>query len=329
MTASEGTTMATTDVDAEASRTRLTSGPTQRGRGRRRLSESRLGDYLFVLPAVAFIALLMLYPLFYNVKLSLYDVNLGNFLSGERPFVGLQNYVEAFGSSAFWHSLGTSLVYTGSSILLSFVLGYALALFFNRAFPGNGVMRAILLVTYVLPSVVSGTVWRWMLQGDSGIVNAVLLNLGIIDEPIFWLVHGDTAMISVVTSTVWVTSPFVMILLLAGLQSIPEGLYEAAKIDGASAVKRFWYVTMPAMRPVALTVLLLSFIFTFKTFDNIFVMTKGGPGDATTITPIYAYEKAFGFFEFSDGAVASTVLIAISVLMALVYFKLSQREEAA
>lgn len=288
-----------------------------------------MGGYLFVLPAVLFIGLLMIYPLIYNFNLSLHDVSLSNFLAGDRPFVGLQNYADAFGDPAFWHSLWISLVYTGGSIVFSFVIGYGLALFFDRAFPGSGTMRAILLVTYVLPSVVSGTVWRWMLQGDSGIVNAALQGLGIIDEPIFWLIDGTSAMVSVIVSTVWVTSPFVMILLLAGLQGIPAGLYEAAKIDGTNAWQRFRHVTLPMMRPVALTVLLLSFIFTFKTFDNIYVMTKGGPGDATGIMPIYAYDLAFKFFEFSDGAVASTVLIIISILMALVYFWMTRKEEAA
>lgn len=284
---------------------------------------------MFVLPAVVFVALLMLYPLYYNVNISFHDVNLANFAGGERPFVGLQNYVDAFGNPAFWGSLGTSLLYTGASIFLSFLIGYALALFFNRTFPGGRLMTAVLLVTYVLPTVVSGTIWRWMLQGDAGIVNAVLQRLGLIQEPIFWLLGPTTAMISVIISTVWVTSPFVMILLHAGLQGIPGGLYEAARIDGANAPKRFWYITVPMMRPVALTVLLLSFIFTFKTFDNIFVMTGGGPGAATTIMPIYAYQTAFEFFEFSDGAVASTVLMVISIVMALGYFWLSRNEEAA
>lgn len=294
-----------------------------------RWGDSRFGDYMLVVPAVVFIAALMLYPLFYNVQLSLHDVTLGNLVTGGAPFVGLEQYADAFGNPEFWHSLTVSFIYTGASILLSFVVGFALALFFDRTFPGSGTMRAVLLVTYVLPTVVSGTVWRWMLQGDGGIVNAILQGVGLIDEPIRWLVHGDTAMISVVISTVWVTSPFVMILLLAGLQSISPTVYEAGRIDGANAWHRFWHITLPMMRPVVLTVLLLSFIFTFKTFDNVYVMTRGGPGDATSIMPIYAYDLAFQFFRFSEGAVASTVLIAISVVMSLVYFWATRREEAA
>jgi multiple sugar transport system permease protein len=303
--------------------------PSTRAGRLRRPGDSRFGDYMFVLPAVAFIALLMLYPIVYNFNLSLHDTNLGNFLSGSSPFVGLDNYVQAFGQSEFWHSLVISLVYTGGSIAFSFVAGFALALFFNKAFPGSGTMRAILLLAYVFPSVVSGTVWRWMLQGEGGIINALLQRLGVLSEPVFWLTQGNTALISVIVTTVWVTTPFVMILLLAGLQGISPSLYEAVQLDGANAWQRFRYVTLPLVRPVALTVLLLSFIFTFKTFDNVYVMTRGGPGDATSIMPIYAYDLAFQFFRFSEGAVATTVLIAISVVMSLAYFWASRREEAA
>lgn len=301
--------------------------PARRSRARR--PRSRPGDYLYVLPAVVFVALLMVYPLFYNVDLSMRDANLGNFLTGDPPFVGLRNYAEAFGDSAFWHALGVSLLYTGGSIVLSYVVGFALALFFDRAFPGSTTMRAVLLVAYVLPSVVTGTVWRWMLQGDGGIVNGVLQGLGIVDEPVFWLTHGGTAMISVIVSTVWVTTPFVMILLLAGLQSISPVIHEAGRLDGANAWQRFWYVTVPMMRPISLTVLLLSFIFTFKTFDNVYAMTRGGPGDATSIMPIHAYDLAFNFFRFSEGAVATSVLVVVSVLMSLAYFWLSRREEVS
>jgi multiple sugar transport system permease protein len=297
--------------------------------GRSRARASRFRDYMFVLPAVAFITLLMIYPLGYNLNLSLHDTNLGNFLTGSSPFVGLQNYAEAFGESEFWHSLGISFVYTGGSIAFSFVVGFALALFFDKTFPGSGTMRAVLLLAYVFPSVVSGTVWRWMLQGEGGIINSVLQRLGFLREPVFWLIQGDTALMSVIVTTVWVTTPFVMILLLAGLQGISPSIYEAVQLDGANAWQRFRYVTLPLVRPVALTVLLLSFIFTFKTFDNVFVMTRGGPGDATNIMPIYAYDLAFTFFRFSDGAVATTVLIVISVVMSLAYFWASRREEAA
>jgi multiple sugar transport system permease protein len=294
-----------------------------------RLLDARLGDYLFVVPALVFVALLMLYPLLYSVNLSLRDVNIGNILAGGAPFVGLENYAAALGDPAVRQAFVTSLVYTGSSILISFVFGFALALFFDKAFPSSGTMRAMLLLGYVLPTVVSGNVWRWMLAGDDGIVNYVLERLGLISDPIFWLTEARTALIGVIAATVWVTTPLAMILLLAGLQGISPSVYEAAKVDGAGPWRRFLHITLPLMRPVSLTVVLLSFILTFKTFDNVYVMTRGGPGDATNIAPIQAYRVTFEFFRFGEGAVITNLLLAISLVLALVYLWVSRREEGA
>jgi multiple sugar transport system permease protein len=303
-----------------------TSRPRSRWRGRR---AARAGDYLFVLPAVLFVGLVMLYPLAYNIDLSLRDVNVGNVVRGGAEFVGLENYREAFGDPALWHALGVSLVYTGGSLAIAFVIGFALALLFARAFPASGTLRAILLLAWVLPTVVTGTVWRWMLDGESGVVNEGLQQLGLLGKPLFWLSDPDAAMPGVIAGTVWVLAPFVMVLLMAGLQGISPTLYEAAQVDGANAWRRFLHITLPLMRPVTLTVLLLSFIFTFKTFDNVYVMTRGGPGDTTMILPIQAYDAAFRFFKFSEGAVSTTVLMLVSVLLAAVYFWLSRREAEA
>jgi multiple sugar transport system permease protein len=293
----------------------------------KKLGDSRLGDYLFVAPAAIFIGLLMVYPLVYNVSLSLHDVAIGNFLAGDAPFVGLENYEQAFGDPALWHALLISFLYTGGSILFAFVIGFALALFFEHAFPGGGTMRAVLLLGWVLPTVVSGTVWRWMLEGENGVVNFFLQRLGLLQSPIFWLTESDTALIGVTIATVWMTVPFTMILLLAGLQGISQSLHEAAQIDGANGWQRFFHITLPMMRPVALTVVLLTFIFTFKTFDNVYVMTRGGPGNATNILPIYAYDLGFRFYRFSEGAVVTTVLLLVSLGLSLIYFWLSRREE--
>ncbi len=295
-------------------------------RGRR---AARAGDYLFVLPAVLFVGLVMLYPLAYNIDLSLRDVNVGNVVRGGAEFVGLENYREAFGDPALWHALGVSLVYTGGSLAIAFVIGFALALLFAHAFPASGTLRAILLLAWVLPTVVTGTVWRWMLDGEGGVVNEGLERLGLLGKPLFWLSDPDAAMPGVIAGTVWVLAPFVMVLLMAGLQGISPTLYEAAQVDGANAWRRFLHITLPLLRPVTLTVLLLSFIFTFKTFDNVYVMTRGGPGDTTMILPIHAYDAAFRFFKFSEGAVSTTVLMLVSIALAAVYFWLSRREEGA
>lgn len=296
---------------------------------RRSLGDSRFGDYLFVLPAVIFILATILYPLIYTIDLSLHDVTIRNFLSGTAPFVGLDNYRAALADPALQRAFSVSLLYTGGSLALTFIFGFAFAVLFHRVFPGAGPLRALLMLAWILPSVVSGNVWRWMLDGSNGVVNFILQRLGIIERAIFWLTESETALIGVIFATAWTTIPFAMVLLLAGLQGIPTTLYEAASLDGARAARRFLDITVPLMRPVILTVLLLNFIYTFKTFDTVFIMTRGGPGDATTVMPIYAYTVGFSFFRLGDGAVATTLLLVIPVLLSLVYFWFTRREEAA
>ncbi len=303
--------------------------PEHRLQRRRSLGDSRAGDYLFVLPAVIFILATILYPLIYTIDLSLHDVTIRNFLSGTAPFVGLDNYRAALADPALQRAFSVSLLYTGGSLALTFVFGFAFAVLFNRVFPWAGPLRALLMLAWILPSVVSGNVWRWMLDGSNGVVNFALQRLGIIGRSIFWLTESETALIGVIFATAWTTIPFAMVLLLAGLQGIPTTLYEAASLDGARAMRRFLDITVPLMRPVILTVLLLNFIYTFKTFDTVFIMTRGGPGDATTVMPIYAYTVGFSFFRLGDGAVATTLLLVIPVLLSLVYFWFTRREEAA
>ena len=289
----------------------------------------RLGNNLFVAPALLFIVLIMLYPLGYNVYLSLHDATVGTLLTGNAPFIGLENYREIIGDPTFRHSVVISALFTGGSLFFQFIGGFALALFFNRSFPGSGLLRALLLLGWLLPIVVSANIWRWMLDGSYGAVNYLLQSLGILQNPQFWLTEPRTALIGVIIANIWLGVPFNAILLLAGLQGIPLSLYEAAKIDGANAWQRFLYITLPQMRPVTLTVLLLGFIYTFKVFDLIYVMTGGGPVDVTTTLPILTYELTFEFFRFGEGATAAAMLLLISLSLSLVYLWLIRREEAA
>ncbi|MEO3875195.1 sugar ABC transporter permease [Nonomuraea sp. B12E4] len=288
-----------------------------------------LTAYLFVLPAVIFLAATVLYPLVYNIDLSFRDVGLKEIVSGGGTWVGLDNYREELGKDEFRSALAISMVYTVLSVGVSFACGLALAVFLNRRFPGRNLMRSLLLIAWVLPTVVSANVWRWMLDGSYGLFNTVLGALGLLEQEVFWLVEPVTALVAVIAATVWSTAPFAMILLLAGLQSIPKTVYEAARIDGAGAWHRFSRITVPMLRPVSLTVLLLLFVTTFKTFDTIYLMTRGGPGDATTILPIHAYLEAFQFFRFGEGAAATTVMLLIPLALSLFYFRSLRREEAA
>jgi multiple sugar transport system permease protein len=287
----------------------------------------RWSGYLFVAPALIFITLTMIYPIYFNLRMSVYDVNVGTFLSDTAPFVGLNNYLKVLQDPTFQKAFSLSLIFTSGSLIFQFTIGFALALLFSRSFPGSRVLRALMLLGWMLPSVVSGSIFRWMFDGGNGIINYALQSLGLMSSPRFWLIEPQTALLGTIIANIWVGVPFNMILLLPGLQSIPRSLYEAASIDGASAVQSFRYITLPLMRPVALSVLLLGIIYTFKVFDLVYVMTRGGPVDATTVLPIYVYQLSFSFFRFGEGAAAAVLLLLPLSLAAVGYLWLSQREE--
>lgn len=287
------------------------------------------GNYLFVMPMLIYMLLTMAYPIFVNIQMSLHDVNVTTFRSNEAPFVGLTNYVELLNDPAFLNSFGRSLTFTCLSITLQFTIGFALALFFSKPFPGSGVLRALLLLAWLLPSVVVGNIFRWMLDGDYGTFNYFLQSLGLLQEKRYWLFDPQTALLGTIVANAWVGIPFNLLLLFAGLQTISPTLYEAASIDGADPFARFTHITLPMMQPVALSVLLLSFIYTFKVFDLVFVMTAGGPVDATTVLPILTYKLTFSFFRFGDGAAASTMLLVGLLFLAIGYSRLVQSEEVA
>jgi multiple sugar transport system permease protein len=294
----------------------------------RSVNLSRVGDYLFVVPAMVFVVAILLYPLGYQLYMSVYGVTLGNFLAGAAPFVGLEQYQEIVTDSRFHHALWITLVFTVSCLVFQFTIGLALALFFNRAFPGGGIMRALMLLGWMIPLVVSGNLWRWMLNGQYGVVN-LLLDVGPLDLGRDWLTGPNTALMGVIVANIWVGIPFNMVLLLAGLQGISLTLYEAARVDGANAVQRFFYITLPQLRPVIIIVLLLGFIYTFKVFDLIFVMTAGGPVNATEVLPIYIYDIFFEFFRFGQGAAASILVLVLPIILSVIYLRLLRREETS
>jgi multiple sugar transport system permease protein len=289
----------------------------------------RLGRYLFVVPALLYITLTTIYPIVSNLRMSLYDVTVTTFLSNTAPFIGLANYRTVLSDPDFQNAFRLSLLFTIGSLLFQFTAGFGLALLFSRPFPGNGLLRSLLLLGWMLPIVVSGSIFRWMLDGSFGIINFALQGLGLIEGQRFWLTEPDFALVGTIVANIWVGIPFNMILLLPGLHSISPTLYEAASIDGATSWQRFRYVTMPLMRPVALSVLLLGIIYTFKVFDVVYIMTRGGPVDATTVLPIYVYNLAFQFFRFGEAAATAIVLLLVLTVVAVGYLWLSRQEEVA
>lgn len=298
--------------------------PPPAARPRRRGSVT---GYLFLAPAVVFVGLTVVYPLLYNISQSFFDVGLREVAQGGAAWVGLDNYADQFGRPDFWHALSISLVYSAGTVVLTLAMGLGLALLFRRDFVGRNLMRGLILVGWVLPTVVSANVWRWLLDGSYGLLNAALSALGLIHRDVFWLGEPNAALAAVVVATAWSFGPLAMILLSAGLQGISPTLYEAARIDGATPWQQFRNVTWPLLRPVSMTVILLIFIFTFKTFDTIFLMTGGGPGGATEILPVYAYNEAFEFSRFDTAAVATTTLMVVPIALSIVYFRALRAEQ--
>lgn len=289
----------------------------------------RRAGYVFCLPGMAFLALFLAYPLFYNVWTSVHDVALGQLLGGAERFNGLENYRAVVDDPAFWHSVRLSLIFTLGSLLLQFAIGFALALLFARPFPFNGLLRSLLLVAWLLPPVVSGTLFRWLLDAESGAYNALFRGVGLGGLSHDWLTDPSTSLAGVIFANIWVGVPFNMLLLLVGLHTIDPQLHEAAAIDGANAWQRFRHITLPLMRPVSVTVLLLGLVYTFKVFDIIFVMTGGGPVDSTRVLSLYVYEVFFTFFRFGQGAAAGLLLLVVPLLAGVFYVRRLRREEEA
>jgi multiple sugar transport system permease protein len=274
-----------------------------------------------------FVAVTVLFPMAYSLYNSLRDLNIGSLLTGEASFAGLANYRRVLGGEAFWHALAISALFTLGSLLLQLAFGLAMAMFFARDFPLSGALRSLILVAWVLPPLVSGTLWRWMLDGDYGVVNLGLGLIGLGSDH-YWLNEPSTALWATILANTWVGVPFNMLLLLVGLQNIPDPLYEAATIDGATAWQRFRHITLPLLRPVAVTAAILGLIYTFKAFDIVFIMTGGGPVDATTVLPLYAYQLSFRFFRLGDGAAAATLLVAIPLVLSVLYVRRMREEDA-
>lgn len=284
-------------------------------------------NYIFILPIILFMLVFVLFPIVYNITLSLQDVNVYNFKK-EHHFAEFENYTNTFKDPVFYTALRNSLVFTVLSLVFQFGIGFALALFFNRKFPGRNLMRSLMLLAWMLPVVITASIFQWMLNGDYGVINYVLQLLGFINEPHSWLSDNGTSLLSTIIANIWIGIPFNMIILLTGLQGMPEQLYEAARLDGASRLKQFRHITLPLMKPTILILLMLGIINTFKVFDLIFIMTAGGPVNSSNVLPIYAYQLSFLKFEFSQGAAVSMIMFIILIVLAVFYLRMTSKEEA-
>lgn len=292
---------------------------------RRRVGGSALVRYGFIAPAALYLLLFFGYPIVKNFTMSFQEYTSATFFSGEAQFIGLANYRAVFDDPIFTKALANTAIFTIVSIVGQFVIGMALALFFRKSFPLSGVLRSMLLLPWLLPMIVSAAVWRWILEQDSGILNQFLEAIGVISSPIPWLTSSDTALIAVVMVNIWLGIPFNVVLLYSGLQAIPEELYEAGEIDGATGWAAFRHLTLPLLRPVVLVVLLLGVIYTIKVIDLILGLTGGGPANATQTIATRSYEMSFIEFDFGQGAALGNVLIVIALLFSIVYLRANAR----
>ena len=296
--------------------------PASRFRGGR---GEELTKILFVLPAAVAMVALFGYPVVKNLLMSLQDYTLRTFFTGQAPWVGLQNYSTVVRDNLFSQAMVNTALFTIGSIAFQFGIGLALALFFRRRFPLGGVLRALLLLPWLLPLIVSSATWRSILEQDSGILNRTLSWLHLISEPVPWLNSPSVALIAVIGVNIWIGIPFNVTLLYSGLSEIPDELYEAGQLDGATGWRAFRYITWPNLRSVASVVLMLGVVYTIKVLDIILGLTGGGPANATQTLATQSYERSFIDFKFGEGAALSNILIAISFVFAIFYLRGTRR----
>ena len=292
-------------------------------RGGRRGEE--IAKILFVVPAAVAIIALFGYPVVKNLVMSFQNYTLRTFINGKAPWVGLQNYVAVVSDDLFTKALINTALFTIGSIAGQFVIGMLLALFFHKNFPLNGVLRALFLLPWLIPLIVGSAAWRAILEQDSGILNVTLESLGIINAPIPWLTSPNVALIAIILVNIWLGIPFNVTLLYSGLQDIPDELYEAGALDGATGWKAFWNITLPNLRAVVSVVLMLGVIYTLKVLDIILGLTQGGPANATQTIAVMSYQRSFVEFKFGQGAALSNILILIALVFAIVYLRANRR----
>jgi multiple sugar transport system permease protein len=274
-------------------------------------------DYMYVLPAIGVMLLVIAYPVYYTVYLSFFSTP-PNLALEDKIFVGLRNYGTVLTAESVHEATWNTWVWTLWSTLFAFVIGFGAALALNRAFLGRGMLRGLLLVPYVISAVAASYIWRWIYHSDFGVIGALSVEFGLTERPINFLDDRNNVMASLIVVNVWKEFPFAMIMMLAGLQTVPEQLLRAAQVDGANAVQRFWHVTLPHVKGVAIVTVLLLLVTNLNSFTIPWIMTGGGPAGASEIWITHIYQIAFGRIRFGLASAYSVILFI--VMMALGYF---------
>jgi ABC-type sugar transport system permease subunit len=272
--------------------------------------------YFLIAPTILGIAIVNVYPLLDTVRLSFTNRLLSR-PEDETKFIGLDNYSAILSSPGVWNAFKVSLIFTIASVGFSFVIGFALALLLNRPLPGRGILRSIFIIPWAVPAFVAALTWSWMFNDQFGIFASLLKDWGVAKPPI-WL-GADLALFSLTVVMIWKSFPFQLIVLLAGLQAIPGDLYEAAEVDGAVSYQKLRYITLPLIKPVAMISVLLGSINAFNFFTIPWILTRGGPGDATSVLPIYSYTVGFVGGDFGFAATMAVIMFIFILIVGSLY----------
>lgn len=288
-----------------------------------------LVGWAFLAPLLAYLLLCYGYPLVTTVDLSIRDYTVRTFVHGGAQVVGLANYGAVFADPVFRTALLNTVVFTVVSLVFQYAIGLALAVFFSRNFRLSATLRALFLVPWLLPLIVSASTWAWMFNSESGVVNAALATFGI--DEVNWLTSPDWSLVSVIVANTWIGIPFNLVVLYSGLRNIPAEVHEASALDGASSWQAFRHITFPMLRPVSTVTLLLGLVYTLKVFDIIWIMTRGGPSGSSTTLATWSYELGFGSLlpRFGPSSAVGNVLILPAVVAGLVYVRAQRHQEAS
>jgi multiple sugar transport system permease protein len=285
-------------------------------------------DYAYVLPAIIVMVIVIAYPVYYTIELSFFETPKSLQLR-DKIFNGVENYVTILTSPVFWKVTWNTVIWSVASTVFAFALGFGCALSLHREFIGRGVLRAVLLVPWVVSAVAASYVWRWIYHSDFGVIGAALLQLGLVDRPPNFIDNIHTVLPSLIVVNIWREFSFAMIMLMAGLQTVPEQLLRAAQVDGASTWNRFWHVTFPHLRGVSTVTLLLLAVTNFNSFIIPWVMTGGGPSNASHIWITHIYELAFGRQRWGVAAAYSVLLFIILMTLGVFYVRALSRGDSS
>jgi multiple sugar transport system permease protein len=274
------------------------------------LSDKKL-PYLLIAPAFLYLIIIMLFPLSWAIYISFTDKTIGT----DGTWIGFANYTELLQDDLFRKSVWNTLLYTFYAVTLKMVLGLIMALILNQAIRARNLFRALLLLPWTLPTFVSILIWRWIFSDTGGVMNHIFQSVGFIKQPLLWLGDAGLAFTSIVTVNVWRGMPFIGITLLAGLQSIPRELYESAAIDGANAIKRFWHITLPMLSNLILLTTVIITIWTLNNFDVVYLLTNGGPANATYVISLYSYQVAFTTLDLAKAIAVSVLFLPVFIVL--------------